>query len=1004
MIIKNTSAVVIAVLMATILWLDSITHLGLTVGVLYAPVVLFTIQVRRVGFTLAVTLVAAVLVLLGASLSPPVIAGYPQEFAWLNRIMSIAAILVTGWLVVVRVRATQALTDSHRALVDARQTLSDQRHLLEVAASAGGLGGWSVDLQTGVVSWSDEVARIHGKAAGYNPASLDEAFSYYAESEQAYLRSTVQRTLSTKEPFNIESRIVLPDGQTVWVHASGRAVVNADGDVVKIEGALQDITARKIAEQASRVSLQRFQQLAESMPITVWTAAENGDIEYVTPLFFEYANVAHRRLEKDQWQHYVHPDDMPFVLEVWQRALQTGQPYEVEMRLRRADGEYRWHLARAVRVRDQVDGTLKWFGSLTEVHEQRRVAQEARDLATRLFNTLESITDAFFTLDTEWNFTYLNGQAEKLLKRDRKELIGRNVWVEFAPARGTTFEVEYRRAMKTGQPVVFEQFYPPLETWFQVHAYPSKEGLAVYFQDMTRSHNALAHLRLLETAVSRLNDVVIITEAEPINDPGPRIVYVNDAFVRRTGYSREEVIGKSPRILQGSGTSRAELDRIRQAIQNWRPVRAELLNYTKAGDEYWIEIDIVPMADDTGWYTHWVAVERDISERKLLEDRVRHLQRMDAIGQLTGGVAHDFNNLLTVMVGNAELLVESLEDRPELSTSAKMIAQAGSKGAELTKRLLAFARRQPLDPRALNASRVVTDMQSLLIRTLGEHIELEFVMGAGLWSAMADPSQLEDALLNLAINARDAMMSGGRLTIETGNVWFSSDYAREHPDLSPGQYVMIAVSDTGCGIPPENMKRLFEPFFTTKPRGQGTGLGLPMVFGFLKQSGGHMTVYSEPGQGTTVKMYLPRTTEQWVEPVAAEVESTRGGGQTILLVEDDHLVREYARSQLLGLGYNVVCAEDGKRALDILRSDARCDLLFTDVVMPGGLSGRQLADQAKLLRPGLKVLYTSGYTENAIVHHGRLDPGVLLLNKPYRRVELAEKVWRALSEPTGQEP
>jgi PAS domain S-box-containing protein len=504
--------------------------------------------------------------------------------------------------------------------------------------------------------------------------------------------------------------------------------------------------------------------------------------------------------------------------------------------------------------------------------------------------------------------------------------------------------------------------------------------------------------------VSRLNDVVIITEAEPINDPGPRIVYVNDAFVRRTGYSREDVIGKSPRILQGSGTSRAELDRIRQAIQNWRPVRAELLNYTKAGDEYWIEIDIVPMADDTGWYTHWVAVERDISERKLLEDRVRHLQRMDAIGQLTGGVAHDFNNLLTVMVGNAELLVESLEDRPELSTSAKMIAQAGSKGAELTKRLLAFARRQPLEPRALNVSRVVTDMQSLLIRTLGEHIELEFVMGAGLWSAMADPSQLEDALLNLAINARDAMMSGGRLTIETGNVWFSSDYAREHPDLSPGQYVMIAVSDTGCGIPPENMKRLFEPFFTTKPRGQGTGLGLPMVFGFLKQSGGHMTVYSEPGQGTTVKMYLPRTTEQWVEPVAAEVESTRGGGQTILLVEDDHLVREYARSQLLGLGYNVVCAEDGKRALDILRSDARCDLLFTDVVMPGGLSGRQLADQAKLLRPGLKVLYTSGYTENAIVHHGRLDPGVLLLNKPYRRVELAEKVWRALSEPTGQEP
>tara|TARA_R100000306_G_scaffold62456_2_gene70455 strand:- start:10790 stop:13789 length:3000 start_codon:yes stop_codon:yes gene_type:complete len=998
------SVVIVVFLMLVILWLDVVTSLGLTVGVLYAPVVLFTIQARRVGFTLAVMLVAVVLILLGAWFSPPVIGGYPQEFAWLNRIMSIGVILVAGGLVALRIKATEALTDSHAALLDAQRTLSDQSHLLEVAASAGGLGGWSVDLQTGVVRWSDEVARIHGKSAGYNPASLDEALSYYPESDQAYLRSAFQRTLSTKESFNVESRIVLSNGQIVWVHASGRAVENADGDVAQIEGALQDITARKVAEQTSRISLQRFQQLAESMPITVWTAAENGDTEYVTARFFEYAGVADRRFEKNQWQHYVHPDDLSSVLEVWQHALKTGEPYEVEARLRRADGEYRWHLTRAVRVRDRVDGTLKWFGSLIDVHEQRRVAQQAHDLASRLYNTLESITDAFFTLDTDWNFTYLNGQAEKLLKCDRSELIGRNVWVEFAPARGTTFESEYRRAMKTGQPVVFEQFYPPLDIWLQVHAYPSKEGLAVYFQDITRKHNALAHLRLLETALSRLNDVVIITEAAPVSEPGPRIVYVNDAFVRRTGYSREEVMGKSPRILQGSGTARTELERIRQALKSWRPVRAELLNYTKAGDEYWIEIDIVPMIDDSGWYSHWVAVERDISERKLLEDRVRHLQRMDAIGQLTGGVAHDFNNLLTVMVGNAELLVESIDERSELSTSARMIAQAGTKGAELTKRLLAFARRQPLEPRALNVSRVVTGMQSLLLRTLGEHIELEFVMGAGLWSAMVDPSQLEDALLNLAINARDAMLSGGRLTIETGNVWFSSDYAREHPDLSPGQYVMIAVSDTGCGIPPENMKRLFEPFFTTKPRGQGTGLGLPMVFGFLKQSGGHLTVYSESGQGTTVKMYLPRTTEQWLELTPQEVESAKGGGQTILLVEDDDLVREYAYSQLLGLGYNVICAEDGKRALEMLRSDTQCDLLFTDVVMPGGLSGRQLADQARLLRPGLKVLYTSGYTENAIVHHGRLDPGVLLLNKPYRRVELAEKVWQALREPTGQEP
>ncbi|WP_127995878.1 ATP-binding protein [Piscinibacter defluvii] len=388
------------------------------------------------------------------------------------------------------------------------------------------------------------------------------------------------------------------------------------------------------------------------------------------------------------------------------------------------------------------------------------------------------------------------------------------------------------------------------------------------------------------------------------------------------------------------------------------------------------------------------AQREDISQ---LNQRLLQSQRMEAIGQLTGGVAHDFNNLLTVVLGNAELLAEQSAGDPLREPLARMIVEAGQRGAALTQQLLAFARKQPLAPSAVDVNQLVAGMDALLRRTLGEHIEIELVRGAGLWTAMVDPAQLESALLNLCLNARDAMRGGGRLTLETANAAFDADYARQHPDLAAGQYVMLAVSDTGSGIPPELLSRVFEPFFTTKAKGKGTGLGLAMVYGFLKQSSGHVTIYSEPGHGTTVKLYLPRA--HGGAPAAdmpAGEPLQRGAAETVLVVEDDAAVRQLACRELRALGYQVLDADSGAAALVVLRSEQPIELLFTDVVMPGGMSGRELADAARTLRPGLRVLYTSGYTENAIVHHGRLDPGVQLLPKPYRRAELARAVRQAL--------
>lgn len=390
----------------------------------------------------------------------------------------------------------------------------------------------------------------------------------------------------------------------------------------------------------------------------------------------------------------------------------------------------------------------------------------------------------------------------------------------------------------------------------------------------------------------------------------------------------------------------------------------------------------------------------DITDQRHLEERLRQSQKLEAVGQLTGGVAHDFNNILTVILGNAELLSESMPEGSANHAMATMTVSAAERGAQLTSRLLAFARRQPLEPRPLDLNALVSGLSGLLGRALKENIELEIVRGLGLWVTEVDPGQLEVALLNLVVNARDAMPEGGKLTIETANASLDDDYARQLLDIEAGQYVMISVCDTGVGMSPDTLSQVFEPFFTTKDVGKGSGLGLSMVYGFVRQSGGHVRVYSEPGEGTCVRMYFPRVhTGAVVDSNLVRPDTVEGGREHVLVVEDDTMVRDHLVSLLRGLGYRVTAASQARQALQKLRTDPTIDLLFTDIVMPGGMNGRELADIALAERPGLKVLFMSGYTENAVVHHGRLDAGVQLLSKPYRRQALAAKLRKVLEAP-----
>lgn len=447
-----------------------------------------------------------------------------------------------------------------------------------------------------------------------------------------------------------------------------------------------------------------------------------------------------------------------------------------------------------------------------------------------------------------------------------------------------------------------------------------------------------------------------------------------------------------------------------------------VLHRTGTPEDAWLHIDYSPLVDESAQVTGVLFVITDTTARKTaesslatqaatLQDRVnqrtaellrtqdalRQSQKMEAIGNLTGGVAHDFNNLLQVISGNLQLLVEDVQGSERGERRVRNAMAGVARGSKLATQLLAFGRRQPLAPKVVNIGRFVRNMDDLLRRTLGESIEVETIVAGGLWNTLIDPGNVENALLNLALNARDAMDGQGRLTIEAGNAYLDADYVDGLEDVAAGQYVLLAVTDTGHGIDATTLDKVFEPFFTTKPEGRGTGLGLSMVYGFVKQSGGHIKLYSEPGHGTTVKLYLPRTTQS--EDIIVDVDAgpLTGGSETILVAEDDEAVRETVVAMLADLGYRVLKARDAQSALSIIDSGIPIDLLFTDVVMPGTLRSPELARKARERLPGIAVLFTSGYTENSIVHGGRLDEGVDLLSKPYTRETLARKLRQMLT-------
>ncbi|MBP2299714.1 hybrid sensor histidine kinase/response regulator [Azospirillum picis] len=476
------------------------------------------------------------------------------------------------------------------------------------------------------------------------------------------------------------------------------------------------------------------------------------------------------------------------------------------------------------------------------------------------------------------------------------------------------------------------------------------------------------------------------------------IAAVNPAWTALLGWAQGELIGRPLTDLVHPDDHAATLAEVHRLSDGNTTFRFENRCRRKDGGYRRISWAAVPESSHIHAVGRDVTAEREAAETlRRTEAALQQAQKMEAIGQLTGGVAHDFNNLLQVISGNLQLLSADVAGNSRAERRRANALAGAQRGAKLASQLLAFGRRQALEPKVINIGRFVTGMDDMLRRSIGEGIEIETIVSGGLWNTLVDPTQVENALLNLAINARDAMEGNGKLTIEVGNAYLDDAYVAQHADAVAGQYVMLAVTDTGSGMPPDVMAQVFEPFFSTKPEGKGTGLGLSMVYGFVKQSGGHVKLYSEAGQGTTVKLYFPRAMESEDRITAIDTGPITGGTETILVAEDDEAVRATVVEMLGDLGYRVLQAKDAERALAVLESGVAVDLLFTDVVMPGPLKSAELARKARERQPGLAVLFTSGYTENGIVHAGRLDPGLELLSKPYSREALARKLRHVLA-------
>ncbi len=964
---------------------------------------------------------------------------------------------------------------------------------------------------------SPESQRGWGWESVHDPKSLPKVIEQWRYS------------IATGEPFAMTFPLRGADGVFRSFLTRVEPLRNEAGAVVRWFGTNVDISAQVAAEAVLRESEAQFRTFAQAMPNHVWTSPASGLLNWFNDQVYTYSGASPGELDGQNWAKIVHPEDLAAAAERWATSLATQQPYQTEFRLRRADGVYRWHIARAVPI-ESADGSAPgWIGTNTDIEDQKQVSgalahlnanleKQVAERTRELSRTWEVSPDILGILNFDGYFETSNPAWQAILGWSKEEIrttkffdfihpddLARTYrawdeaqagepalrfenryrrkqggwrwlsWVAvpernkvYCSARDITVEKDQASALAESRAdrdrlwrlstdlmivadfeatiVAVNPAWFPVTGWGEgelvgrsfmelVHdddrpaslaeleklsrgaktfkfenrfrrkdgsyctldwtAVPDERFIHAIGRDVTEANHAAAALQLAESRIRAVFDTT--DQFQGFMTPEGTLLSTNPASLAAIEERAEDVIGhpfwETPWFSATPGMSEMVKDGVAAAAVG-RLVRRELTLNLPTGRRSF-DFSMRPVSDGSGRVIGIVPEAAETTERRKTEDALRQAQKMEAVGQLTGGIAHDFNNMIAVVIGSLNLIERRLAKGEDVQKFLDSAMEGAERAAALTHRLLAFSRQLPLAPQAVDANRLVGNVSEMLRRTLGETTPIETVLAGGLWKINADAGQIESAIVNLAINARDAMPEGGKVTIETANCHLDDAYAQKHQDVSAGQYVMIAVSDAGTGMPSDVVEKAFEPFFTTKGVGKGTGLGLSQVYGFVKQSHGHIKIYSEVGHGTAVKIYLPRlygAAEQAGGVLESHPVTPMGSSADIILVvEDDDRMREISAAGLRELGYTVMHAASGAIALEILAAYPKISVLFTDIVMPD-MNGRKLADEALKLRPDLKIVFTTGYTRNAVVHNGVLDAGVNFLTKPFTLDQLAKKI------------
>jgi two-component system, cell cycle sensor histidine kinase and response regulator CckA len=875
---------------------------------------------------------------------------------------------------------------------------------------------------------------LKGKALFFNEAECrmlgydhDEMigmhYRRYSSSETAQQMFEVfHRIYETGIPERmIDYKVIKKDG-SIRIHELSAALLRgSSGNPVGFRTLARDVTERRKAEGDLRKREERYRNILDSMEEAYFEVDLRGNLTFFNTTAVKRLGYTNEEVMGMSFRKFVDKENGEKVFVAFQHVFNTGETINVlDWDVINKYGEKIAVEASVILLRDDQGNPAGFRGVVRDVTQRKQAEQALRESEEKYRTILENMVESYFELDLMGNYTFFNESLCKDQGYSRQELMGMNYRVYTSPEAAKRIYRFFNEIYRTGKPqyVVDHEIIRKdgskriIEMSISLMRSLSGEPMGFWGVGRDVTERIKAEKAIEESEIRYRMIAENMRDAIYTMDLGMHYTYMSPSIARITGYTAEEtqimslkeqLTPASYALVEQALSEELTRETSEEPIEWDRSITLELEVIHKDGGTVWIEVTATFNRDETGHATEIMGVARDITERKRaqeekskLEGQLLQAQKMESIGRLAGGVAHDFNNMLGVILGYAELIKHRLPAEDPLLQDIVQIERAAGRSKDITAQLLAFSRKQIIETRLMDLNDLIESDQNTFARLIGEDIDLRFYPGEDLWKIKADPSQIEQILVNLVVNARDAMPSGGKLTIETANIHLDEAYCRDHLGFTPGYYVLLGVSDDGAGMDRETLKYIFEPFFTTKEIGKGTGLGLAMVYGVVKQNDGFINVYSEPGQGTTFKIYLARSMEGVEIPEQDNEAQVAFGSGRVLLVEDDEMVRNMTTEMLETIGYTVLTTGNPLDALALCEMrDNRIDLVITDVVMPG-MSGRELRDRIKALLPDMKILFMSGYTANVIVHHGVLENGVHFLQKPFSMNDLALKVREAI--------